>query len=350
MEDKYLGENLIFLISQPRAGSTMLQRIIASHPLILSSAEPWLMLHPVYGLKSTGFQAEYDSKMANRTLQDFLRYYSDGEATYIDAIRSFAKVLYARALQQGAGEKYFLDKTPRYYFIIPELINLFPKAKFIFLIRNPLAVLNSIIRNYISNNNWPQISYYRNDLLLAPSRLLEGIDSLGNKAYVIHYENLVAKPKATISSLCQRLGLSFNADMLSYGDYPAPKGDFGDNIGVNTHKNPTLDSLTKWIHLGDNKQMQHFALSYIESLGSKMIERLGYNYHELNEKVDRNKSASFNSIVPWHIAIRPTNSWTRKEYLSVRKAMSIQEKGYVLGLFSFIQKNYLGIIRSILPV
>jgi len=59
--------------------------------------------------------------------------------------------LYNRALEV-AGKRFFLDKTPRYYFIIPELKNVFPEAKFIILLRNPLAVLSSILNTWFQNN------------------------------------------------------------------------------------------------------------------------------------------------------------------------------------------------------
>ena len=60
----YRGENLVFIISQPKAGSTLLQRIVAGHPDIQTSAETWLMLHPVYGLRKTGIQANYNANWA----------------------------------------------------------------------------------------------------------------------------------------------------------------------------------------------------------------------------------------------------------------------------------------------
>jgi hypothetical protein len=37
---------LVFLISLPRAGSTLLQRLLMGHPLVASCGEPWLALPP----------------------------------------------------------------------------------------------------------------------------------------------------------------------------------------------------------------------------------------------------------------------------------------------------------------
>ena len=61
-------------MSQPRAGSTLLQRIIAGHPRVQTSAEPWLMLHPAYALEAAGHEAEYGASLAHAALVDFLEY------------------------------------------------------------------------------------------------------------------------------------------------------------------------------------------------------------------------------------------------------------------------------------
>ena len=63
-ESAYLGENLVFIISQPKAGSTLLQRLLAGHPDIQTSAETWLMLHPVYGLRTRGVAADFNANWA----------------------------------------------------------------------------------------------------------------------------------------------------------------------------------------------------------------------------------------------------------------------------------------------
>ncbi len=138
------GGNLIFLISQPRSGSTLLQRVLAGHPEVMTVAEPWLMLHPFYALKHDGHTAEYDAALAREGLDDFLAQVEGGEDAYLEAVRGFAGSLYARALASG-GKRVFLDKTPRYHHILPELRRVFPQARFVFLLRNPLAVLASTL-------------------------------------------------------------------------------------------------------------------------------------------------------------------------------------------------------------
>ena len=106
------GDNLIFLISQPRAGSTLLQRMLATHPEIYTTSEPWLMLHPLYALRPEGYEAEYNADWAQSAVRDFLQALPGGEDEYLEGVRRMYTYLYERAFA-GSGKRYFLDKTPR---------------------------------------------------------------------------------------------------------------------------------------------------------------------------------------------------------------------------------------------
>ncbi|MCK5361164.1 MAG: sulfotransferase, partial [Gammaproteobacteria bacterium] len=111
--DKY-GSNLIFILSLPRSGSTLLQHLLGGNPDVLTLPEPWIMLHPLYALKRGGISTEYEAWQARHALDGFLKNSESGEDIYIDAIRSMASVLYSGALQHS-GKTLFIDKTPRYY-------------------------------------------------------------------------------------------------------------------------------------------------------------------------------------------------------------------------------------------
>src|SRR5210317_1980291 len=93
------GQNLIFLISQPRSGSTLLQYVLAGHTEICTTPEPWIMLHPVYALRMQGIKTEYFSNRSHTALDDFLRIFPEGEEAYYNAIRAFAAELYNRTCQ-----------------------------------------------------------------------------------------------------------------------------------------------------------------------------------------------------------------------------------------------------------
>jgi hypothetical protein len=307
------------------------------------------MLHPLYALKRDGIQTEYNAQWAHAALQDYLLNYADGETTYLRALRAFSRVLYERALE-GTDKRYFLDKTPRYYFIIPDLYRLFPEAKFILLIRNPLAVLYSILQTWVIPVGWPYLETFRDDLLTAPRRLLGGMDLLGRKAIVLHYEELVENPKESISSLCSLLEFPYHDDMLDLSNHEVPKGRMGDVAGINNYSKPTTASLKKWQHLADDPQTRHFAQAYLDALGQEVVENLGYRFDELLEVIGGNRFHASQSIVPWDIIIRAHESWTFRERLTVHKAMAIQRRGLLPETLSFIANNGVRLIRSLLTV
>lgn len=344
-DNERLGESLIFLVSQPRAGSTLLQRIIAGHPRVQTSAEPWLMLHPAYALKAAGHEAEYGASLAHAALVDFLEFNGGGEAVYLDALRGLASTLYGAALRKG-GKEIFLDKTPRYYFIIPELYRLFPKAKFVFLLRNPLAVLHSILETWI-RGEWLGLCHSRHDLLTAPRRLIEGVQLLGKDAITVRYEDLVSQPEVCVSQLCGRLGIDFSPDLLSYGERPAPQGRMGDTSGVRRHGRPSVDGLQKWVGLASHDQTRHFAHSYLRTLGPELLGEMGYDFGALQDALGPEREATGAGIVPWEIALRTQTEWSLRDRMVAEIALSVQAKGWLLGTLELARRTGIRLVRSL---
>ena len=273
-----LGENLIFLLTLPRSGSTLLQRILASHPDVHSIAEPWLMLHPLYGLKRTGINAEYDSNLARQGLDDFTAQLPEGEEAYIEALRHMASHLYGRALDTS-GRRYFLDKTPRYYHIIPELVRVFPRAKYVFLLRNPAAIYSSVLATWFDNDpaNMANTAHH-DDLYYGPSLLAEGLQLIRPNAAVIHYESLVNTPEQTIRELCDKIGLSFDNELIRYGRVAPPPGTFGDHTHIDQHDAPVPSYAENWASDVNSENQRRELITYIRGLGEDTVSGLGYDY------------------------------------------------------------------------
>jgi len=275
------GQNLLFLISQPRAGSTLLQRILGGHPDIHTTAEPWIMLHQLYALKHDGYRAEYEPKLARAALEDFLKTLPEGEEAYIKAVRTMSLQLYRSALARS-GKKLFLDKTPRYYFIIPELRRVFPEASFIFLLRNPLAVLSSILETWVKNRGQP-FAQYAHDLLKAPRLIADALDCMQDRAIIVHYEDLVENPEKETALLCKGLRLAFYPQMIHYGNTPPPKGRLGDDAGIHKHTAPVSDSLDTWPGRLASSPEWDVAQAYLSYLAPDLLSRLGYSLDHVRD-------------------------------------------------------------------
>ena len=82
--------------------------------------------------------------MARRALGDFLDGLPGREDDYREGVRRMYGFLYDQALRV-AGKPYFVDKTPWYSLILPELAASFSEARFLILYRNPLAAFVSFV-------------------------------------------------------------------------------------------------------------------------------------------------------------------------------------------------------------
>lgn len=284
------GENLVFLISQPRAGSTLLQRVLGSHPSIHTVSEPWLMLSPLNALRPCGYQDDYHARLARAATLDFLRGLPDGDEAYREGVRRMYSYLYERALE-GSGKRYFLDKTPLYYLIIPELYQVFSDARYIILLRNPLAVLNSFLTRWIKGN-WLGLNIHRRDLMWAPRLLRYGITLLGSQALVVHYEQLVADPLVESQKICAQLGLDFTPEMVEYGRAGLSHWLFGDEQEVYRQERPVPRFATRWMEELAHPQVWRFAHDYLNALGRNTVEQMGYSYDALAQVLEAHRPSS----------------------------------------------------------
>lgn len=277
-----LGENLIFIVSQPRAGSTLLQKVLGSHPEIHTMSEPWVALHPLFGLRESGLATDYGAGLSLAAMKQFLAQLPEGEEAWWEAVRRMLGHLYGRALAPS-GKRFFLDKTPRYYFVIPELRRTFPRARFVFLLRHPLAVLASVIDTWAPDDSIDDLRCFRHDLAVAPKRLVEALATAGPNDIVVRYEDLAANPAPATERLCEALRLSFDPAMVRYGASQAGRAqfEFGDTGTVYREDRPIAERIGRWRTTLDSPLRRAWAGGYLRALGAPIISALGYSYEEM---------------------------------------------------------------------
>ncbi|MDA0578630.1 MAG: sulfotransferase [Verrucomicrobia bacterium] len=290
-----LGANLIFLASQPRAGSTLLQRMLGANPQMHTTPEPWFMLEPCYALKTGGRTADYEAGGWARQARDEFLGRIGGRAALVAGLRAMACSVYGAALGPS-GKARFLDKTPRYYAILPELAEVFPQAHIVVLLRNPLAVLCSVVRTWVQTHPpgpgrrrghyaWERMPSYRDDLLAAP-RLLATAPVVPGRVHTLRYEDLVGEPAATLRGLCARLSLPFDAAMLRGDQAGMPASWFGDPAAEQRHPAADTAHASRWTEDVRDPALWRLCADYLQYLERDVPSLLGYDAGALHAALD----------------------------------------------------------------
>ena len=274
------GKELIFLISQPRSGSTLTQKMLGSHPLIHTQSEPWALLHPLHAMRDDNLVTAYDASMYVKALDDFISHIPGKHQRYTEKIAATYGDFY-RLILESTNKKRFLDKTPRYYHIIDELVNYFPAAKIVLLWRNPAAVLTSIVKSW-TNNDWRKLAEFKHDLTIAPKKMLQARRT-HKMIYSLKYEDLISDPEGQINQLCQYLDVHFDDGMLHYRNSLQDRWRYGDQGSVYQHKKPEAGFADKWISELNHPQMWRTVYDYIEYLGEDDLQEMGYDYGVINQ-------------------------------------------------------------------
>jgi len=272
-----------------------------AHPLIKSVAEPWVLLPIFFSQRTSGTFSFYNHSLAHQALNDFIVNIPGGEDEYRQELSRFLCGLYAKYCQEG--EEYFLDKTPRYYWIIDEIAECFPDAKFIFLFRNPLEVLGSILSTW-TNQSLKQIHVYHSDLHQGPGLLIQGFEKLESRSLRLQYEDLLDYPKTELLRICDYLDIPFQESMLDNFKLESPEGLMGDKSGLNSYQALSKEPLKKWLEYSRNLVHRSYFKSYINSLDAVCLKHLGYPKDKLLLAIQSTRLSSLGSWKEWGFWLR----------------------------------------------
>jgi len=112
----------IILFGNTRSGTTIVQKIMSTHPEIVGWYEPnalWLYADP------GRIHDEFEENDATKKVKKYIR-------------KKFYKY------QKRNGNRVILEKTPQNILRIPYVKSIFPEAKFLFIVRNPFSFISSV--------------------------------------------------------------------------------------------------------------------------------------------------------------------------------------------------------------
>ncbi|MFC1654465.1 sulfotransferase [Myxococcota bacterium] len=268
----------IFILSLPRSGSTLLQRILSTHPAISTTPETWVLLPQLYSRKKYGIQADYNHSWCKAANDEFFNVI--GESSYLEELRAFYLGLYEKASEKES--LYFVDKTPRYSLIVNELFTLFPDAKFIFLWRNPIDILSSISANWYEDK-WVFFNHYV-DIWTGLKNLTDAYEKHQAMSISVQFERLVQQPDATMEELCAYLQI--RKEDINYQSIPSTnvEGLMGDKRGIEQNKINTELPFRSSEKI-DNIFRFFWAKAYLRMISKRRLEVMDYDYNSIDNMI-----------------------------------------------------------------
>ena len=188
----------IFIVGQPRSGSTLLEQILSSHSAVEGTAELPYIRALARRLEERG---DYPAVLA--TLEpDTLK--ALGEE-YLESASAHRKL----------GRPFFIDKAPANFWHVGLIRLILPNAKIVDARRNPAACLLSMFKLYF-NVPRPRLTElgrsYRDYVAL-----MAHFDSVApGKIHRVIYETLVGDPQGETRRMLDHLGLPFEESCLRF--------------------------------------------------------------------------------------------------------------------------------------
>jgi hypothetical protein len=282
-----MQDRLVFVISPPRAGSTLLQRMLGSHSQVFTHPEPHIITPLAFlGYHDLVDRAPYDHINAAQAIRLFVSELPRGEQDYLDALRAYCDTLYGRMLAPS-GKRYFLDKTPAYALVLPFLTRLYPDAHYIALTRHPLAIASSYADSFF-DGDWRAASEFNpivNRYVPAIARLLRDPPK---HLLQVGYEQLVRDPAAQLARLFAFLGLPNEPTAVDYGQhYAGARSGPGDPLTVDEQTRPVDTSIDKWIpELANDPKKLELATEIVAALDAADVELWGFDKAQLLTPVE----------------------------------------------------------------
>ncbi len=265
----------VFVISLPRAGSTLFQRLMGLHAGISTRSEPWIAIPLFYALRKDGINSVYNHRTLSIGVNEFINSLPDGKKDYYTCAAEFLQNLYNKSSNKES--RFFIDKTPRYHLIIDELLEAFPDAKFIFLWRNPLAVSASMIQTW-GQGKW-NLYMFLIDLYSGLESLSNAFEANSHRLLAIKYESLVTSPEVEIMKVASYLGIDIKPDMAT--NLEGAEIMRGDRTGQYKYNSVSTDSIDSWKTVMANPLRKSWGKKYLQWIGEDRLRIMGYEMHQL---------------------------------------------------------------------
>ncbi|MDM7862123.1 sulfotransferase [Alteromonas sp. ASW11-36] len=201
----------IFVVGMPRAGSTLIEQILASHPDIEGTIEqPTLpaVERAAQRMCQNKYQSDFFAALPNLNQQ---------ELTQLGQL-----YLNKSSVFRSKNSRYFIDKQPFNYRLIGLIHKILPNAVIVDVRRHPMDCGLSLYKQFFHAG--VDFSYKLSDI----AKAMNAYDALmkywhtvlPNRIITIQYETLIASPEQEIRRLLDKVGVCYDERCLHFHQNP----------------------------------------------------------------------------------------------------------------------------------
>ncbi len=197
----------IFVVGLPRAGSTLVEQILASHPLVEGTME----LHDIISLaRSLEVRSQHDRPGQYLEVLGALDH---------ERLRALGEQYLQRTrIQRKTGAPFFVDKMPNNFRHIGLIHLILPNARIIDARRHPLGSCFSAFKQHFARGQYftydlEDLGHYYHDYV----QLMAHFDAvLPGRVHRVYYEAMVEDTEAQVRKLLDYCGLPFEPQCLRF--------------------------------------------------------------------------------------------------------------------------------------
>lgn len=268
----------IFIFGCPRSGTSLLSRLIGSHPRIAIPFEshlyntfyPWLKYYGDLSVLSNR-ERLVDDILATEVMRDWSPRLKRQQIISTISQDDFHGIVdgILSTWTQAQGKQRWGEKTPAHLFYWREILRAFPKMQVLHIIRDGRDVALSWKKaRFGPKHMYPLAQKWQQHLETAAALKAE----LNENSFLdVRYEELLREPEGIARKICAFLNEDFSAQMLSFYKteiaYPTDR-----NNQLNLSQPPLVSNIGKWRSAMTSRQLHIF-----EAVAGHTLEQYGYS-------------------------------------------------------------------------
>lgn len=217
---------IFFIVGRGRSGSTLLQMMLDAHPNIQVPLESRFVIHlfKKYAHRTKWDRTVLKQFMADLSQEKKINLYWDLDWDMLErnvlaqpentSFSQLCKLIYWHHISFfPKGEIQLIgDKNPINSVFVPQLLQIFPQAKFIHLVRDPRANICSHLKSKMEDKigmaalKWIEFNQHAERVKM---------DRPANY-FLLRYEDFISRPEACLKEIVHFLEIDFRPEMLEY--------------------------------------------------------------------------------------------------------------------------------------